>query len=149
MTRDAAKLEEAAVIRARYKDAIDAAYGLYCDSEEVAAYAVLEIRRLQSLMSGAEGEDQESLERLAEKKEILLRTKENLNFILDKIRELVRERDKYISDIYLSHRIMDLEEKLADLTPWMKDLSAETQDRADAARLNAKISSEIARAVTY
>lgn len=149
MTRDTAKLQEAAFIRARYNEAIDAAYSLYCDTEEVAAYAVLEIGRLEKLKSSSEEEEQERLERLVEKQTILSTTKEHLNFILDNIQELARERDKYISDIYMSHRIMDLEEKLTNLTPWIKDLSAEIEDRATAAKLNAKISSEIARAVKY
>ncbi|HTY22642.1 MAG TPA: hypothetical protein VMC85_05900 [Desulfomonilaceae bacterium] len=149
MSLDSTKLEEAGLIRARYNEAIKAAYLLYCDTEEVAAYAVLEIARLQHLSPSSEKEEQELQERLAEKQEVLSTTKENLNFILDKIQELARERAKYISDIYMSRRIVDLEEKLTDLTPWIEELSTEIEDRANAAKLNAKISSEIARAVKY
>jgi len=150
MSLDSTKLEEASLIRARYNEAINAAYLLlYCDTEEVAAYAVLEIARLQHLSPGSEKEERELQERLAEKQEVLSTTKENLNFILDKIQELARERAKYISDIYMSRRIVDLEEKLTDLTPWIEELSTEIEDRANAAKLNAKISSEIARAVKY
>jgi uncharacterized coiled-coil protein SlyX len=147
MTRDAAKIEEAAFIRSCYKEAIDAAYRVYCDTEEIAAYAALEIWRLHNLSCTSSEEERECSERIAEKQEILNTTKENLNFILDKIRDLARGRDKFISDIYMSHGIIDLEEKLADLTPWIEELSTEIRSRADAAKLHAKITSEIARAV--
>jgi len=149
MTRDAITLEEAALIRSSYKEAIDAAYRVYCDTEEIAAYAALEVWRLQNLSCASADEERERSERLAEKEEILSVTKENLNFILDKIRGLARERDKFISDIYMSHGIVDLQEKLSDLTPWIEDLSTEIQSRAEAAKLNAKITSEIARAVKH
>jgi len=149
MTRDAITLEEAALIRSAYKEAIDAAYRVYCDTEEIAAYAALEVWRLQNLSCVSADEERECSERLAEKQEILNTTKENLNFILDKIRDLARERDKFISDIYMSHGIIDLQEKLSDLTPWIEDLSTEIQSRADAAKLNAKITSEIARALKH
>jgi len=149
MTRDAITLEEAALIRSSYKEAIDAVYRVYCDTEEIAAYAALEVWRLQNLSCASADEERERSERLAEKEEILSVTKENLNFILDKIRGLARERDKFISDIYMSHGIVDLQEKLSDLTPWIEDLSTEIQSRAEAAKLNAKITSEIARAVKH
>ncbi len=149
MTQDAAKLEEAAFIRSRYKEAIDAAYGVYCDTEEIGAYAALEVWRLQNLSCASADEERERDERVAEKKGILAGIKENLNFILDKIRDLARERDAVISDIYMSHGIIDLQEKLADLTPWIEDLSAEIRSRADAAKLNAKVTSEIAKAVKH
>jgi len=122
---------------------------VYCDTEEIAAYAALEVWRLQNLSCASADEERERSERLAEKEEILSVTKENLNFILDKIRGLARERDKFISDIYMSHGIVDLQEKLSDLTPWIEDLSTEIQSRAEAAKLNAKITSEIARAVKH
>ncbi|MBI4964148.1 MAG: hypothetical protein HY913_12785 [Desulfomonile tiedjei] len=149
MTRDAAKLEEAALIRSCYNEAIHSAYQLYCDTEEIAANALLEVWRLQKLSSASSEEERDRLDRIEEKQEILVATKQNLHFILAKIRDLARERDKFISDIYMSHGIIDLEEKLADLTPWIEDLSTEIRGRANAARLNAKISSEIARAVKF
>jgi hypothetical protein len=143
MPRDDAKLEEAALIRSRFNEAIQEAYIVYCGCEEVAAYAVLEIFRLENMSNLSHSEDSDRLERLKEKTEVLARTKDNMHFILDKIHGLARDRDRYIADIYMSRRIVDLEEKLSNLTPWIQDLSTETQDKAEAAKLYAKITSEI------
>ncbi|MFH0824434.1 MAG: hypothetical protein V2B18_16900 [Pseudomonadota bacterium] len=147
MGKDISKLEEAALIRSHFKTAIEQAYEVYCESEEIAAYARLEIFRLLNLKPGSDSEENARLERIEEKTEVLTRTKENMFFILDKIRELARDRDKYISDIYMSKKIIDLQERLGNLTPWLKDLSIDVQSRAETAKLNAKISSEIGRAV--
>jgi len=54
-------------------------------------------------------------------------------------------KDKFVSDIYTSTRIVGLESKLSNLTPWPDDLLTEVESRAEAAKLNAKITSEIAR----
>jgi hypothetical protein len=146
MKTEPSKIEEASLIRLHYTTAIEQAYELYCESEEIAAYAVLELYRLENFESTSDEEREECLERKAEKSEVLSRTKENMYFILEKIRQLSRDREKYIADIYMSKKIVDLEERLNDLTPWLTDLSLEVQSRAETAKLNAKISSEITRA---
>ena len=143
MSKDDPKLQEAALIRSSFNEAIQEAYRVYCGCEEVAAYAVLEIFRLENRSRVSETEDRDSLERLKEKNEVLFRTKENMHFVLDKIHELARDRDRFIADIYMSRRIVDLEEKLNNLTPWIQDLSYETHGKAEAAKLYAKITSEI------
>ena len=68
-----------------------------------------------------------------------------MRFILDRLHELARDRDKFVSDIYTSTRIVDLESKLSNLTPWLEDLLTEVESRAEAAKLNARVTSEIAR----
>lgn len=149
MTDEHSKYEETAAIRSYYGEAINQACSIYYESEEVAAYLVLEIFRLENLKCTSESEEKERLERISEKTEILARTKETMRFILDKIHKLARDRDKFISDIYTSTKIVDLESKLGDLTPWLNDLLTEVQDRAESAKLDAKITSEISKAKNY
>jgi hypothetical protein len=146
MTSDYSKYEEAAIIRSHYNEAVQETYKLYYESEEVAAYLALEIFRLENLICTSETEEDERLTRLKEKQEILSRTKETMHFILDKLHTLARDRDKFISDIYTSNKIVDLESRLSDLTPWLQDLLIEVQSRAETAKLNAKITSEICKA---
>lgn len=149
MDMDRSQLEEAAVIRSCYNEAMAEAYMIYYESEEIAAHLVMEIFRLENLKCESESEDAARLERIEEKSEILLRTKESMRFVLSKLHELAGERDKFISDIYTSTRIVDLETRLSNLTPWLKDLSVEVQSRAETAKLNAKITSEISKATNY
>jgi len=145
MDRESAKYEEAAMIRSHYNEAIAEAYKVYYESEEIAAYLVLEIFRLQNLKCESESEEEDRSERLSEKTGILARTKQTMRFILDRLHELARDRDKFVSDIYTSTRIVDLESKLSNLTPWLEDLLTEVESRAEAAKLNARVTSEIAR----
>jgi len=145
MDRESAKYEEAAMIRSHYNEAIAEAYKVYYESEEIAAYLVLEIFRLQNLKCESESEEKDRSERLSEKTGILARTKQTMRFILDRLHELARDRDKFVSDIYTSTRIVDLESKLSNLTPWLEDLLTEVESRAEAAKLNARVTSEIAR----
>lgn len=149
MTSEYSKYEEAAIIRSHYNEAVQEACKLYYESEEVAAYLALEIFRLDNLNCASEAEEKDRFERLSEKQEILSRTKETMRFILDKLHELARDRDKFVSDIYTSSQIVDLESKLSDLTPWLQDLLVEVQSRAETAKLNAKITSEISKAKDY
>jgi hypothetical protein len=149
MTSDYSKYEEAAIIRSHYNEAVQEAYKLYYESEEVAAYLALEVLRLKNLSCASEPEENERLERLTEKQDVLSRTKETMHFILDKLHNLARGRDKFISDIYTSSKIVDLESRLSDLTPWLQDLLVEVQSRAETAKLNAKITSEICKAKDY
>jgi hypothetical protein len=149
MTSDYSKYEEAAIIRSHYNEAVQEAYKLYYESEEVAAYLALEVFRLENLSCASESEENERLERIIEKQEVLSRTKETMHFILDKLHALARDRDKFVSDIYTSSKIVDLESKLSDLTPWLQDLLVEVQSRAETAKLNAKITSEIGKAKDY
>ena len=72
-----------------------------------------------------------------------------MRFILDKLHQLARDREKFISDIYTSTKIVDLESKLGDLTPWLKDLLTEVQSRTESAKLDAKVTSEISKAKNY
>ncbi len=146
MDDDHAKYEEAALIRSHYNKAISQVYKIYHDSEEIAAYLVLEVFRLENWKCESDEEEQERLERLSEKMGILARTKEAMHFVLNRLHELARDRDRFISDIYTSIKIVDLESRLGDLTPWLTDLQMEVQSRAETAKLNAKISSEISRA---
>ncbi len=131
MSSDRTQLEEAALIRSYYKEAMAEVYNIYYESEEIAAHLALEIFRLENLKCVSGEEEAERLERLTEKWEILARTKENMRFILDRLHELASERDKFISDIYTSTKIVDIESRLSDLTPWLKDLSMEVQSRAE------------------
>jgi hypothetical protein len=146
MDNDHAKYEEAALIRSHYNRAISQVYQIYYDSEEIAAHLVLEVYRLENWTCESEKEKQDRRERLDEKVEILFRTKEAMHFILNRLQELARDRDRFVSDIYTSTKIADVESRLGDLTPWLMDLQMEVQGRAETAKLNAKISSEIARA---
>jgi len=146
MANDRMQLQEAAQLRSSYNEAAAEAYRIYYESEEIAAHLVLEIYRLQNLKCVSESEEVLRVERIAEKSDVLSRTKENMRFILEKLHELAGERDKFISDIYTSTRIVDIESRLSDLTPWLNDLSAEVQSRAETAKLNARIISEIAKA---
>ncbi len=149
MTDEHSKFEETAVIRSHYNEAINEACSIYYESEEIAAYLVLEIFRLENLKSTSESEEGERLERISEKTEVLSRTKETMRFILDKLHQLARDREKFISDIYTSTKIVDLESKLGDLTPWLKDLLTEVQARTESAKLDAKVTSEISKAKNY
>jgi hypothetical protein len=146
MDRESAKYEEAARIRSHYNEAISEAYKVYYESEEIAAYLVLEIFRLQNLRCESESEEIDRSERLSEKTGVLDRTKQTMHFILDRLHEWARDRDNFVSDIYTSTRIVDLESKLSNLTPWLDDLLIEVERKAEAAKLDAKITSEIARA---
>jgi hypothetical protein len=143
------KLEEAALIRTRYNHAIEEAYRVYCDFEEIAAYAVLEVFRLSKMSFFSEKEEIERTNRIDEKGAILVNIKKNLHFILDRIHELAKDRDKYISDIYMSKKIIDLEEKLNNLTPWLQDLTYEMKGKAEAAKLYAKITTEVLSVKKY
>jgi hypothetical protein len=149
MSDENSKYEEAALIRSHYNEAIKATRTIYHESEEVAAYLCLEIFRLENLKCSSQSEETERLERMSEKTEMLSRTKDTMRFILDKLHELARDRDKFVSDIYTSTKIVDLESKLSDLTPWFKELLTEVQSRADAAKVEAKITSEFSKARNY
>ena len=149
MSDEHSKYEEAALIRSHYNNAIKQAYNIYYESEDVAAYLVLEIFRLENLKCSHQSEEKERQERISEKTEVLARTKETMRFVLDKLHQLARDRDKFISDIYTSTKIVDLESKLGDLTPWLEDLLTEVQARAETAKLDAKITSEISKARNY
>ena len=146
MDHEHAKYEEAALIRSHYNRAINQVYRLYYDSEEIAAHLVLEVFRLENWKCASQKDEEIRDERLDEKRSILFRTKEAMHFILDKLEELARDRDRFISDIYTSTKIVDMESRLGDLTPWLSDLQIEVQSRAETAKLNAKISTEISRA---
>ncbi|MGB6063726.1 MAG: hypothetical protein WBG50_02895 [Desulfomonilaceae bacterium] len=145
MDDEHSKYEEAATIRFHYNQALEEACKLYYESEEVAAHLSLEIFRLENLKSTSEPEERERLERLSEKEGVFSRTKETLRFILDKLHELARDRDRFVSDIYTSTQIIDVESELDNLTPWLQDLWTEVGSRADTAKLDAKIASEISR----
>ncbi len=149
MRNDRSQLEEAAKIRSYYSEAIVEAYNIYYESEEIAAHLILEVFRLENVKCASETEETARLERIAEKSEILSRTKENLRFILERLHELAGERDKCISDIYTSTRIVDIESRISNLTPWLNDLSMEVQSRAETAKLTAKITSEISKATNH
>ncbi len=144
MPNDSSKYEEAAFIRGRFNDAIQQAYAVYCESEEIAAYATLELFRLENARPLSKEESQDDLDRFQEKSEALDQTKKNMFFILEKIHELARDRDKYVSDIYMSTKILDIEHKLEDLTPWIEELRSETKSQAESAKMDAKITAEIA-----
>jgi hypothetical protein len=146
MSDEHSKYEEAALIRSHYNDAIEGTRTIYQESEEVAAYLCLEIFRLENLKCSSQSEETERLERISEKAEMLSRTKETMRFILDKLHELARDRDKFVSDIYTSTKIIDLESKLRDLTPWLEDLLTEVKSRAETAKVDAKIKSEFSKA---
>jgi hypothetical protein len=149
MKPEYSKYQELATIRSHYREAVTEACRIYYGAEEVAAYLVLEIFRLKNLKCTSEPEEEERQERLSEKKEILAQTKETMYFVLEKLHELARDRDKFISDIYTSAQIVDLESKLGDLAPWLKDLSTEVESRVKTAKLDAKVASEISRAKTF
>ena len=127
MDNDHAKYEEAALIRSHYNGAISQVYQIYYDSEEIAAHLVLEVYRLENWTCESEKEEQDRRERLDEKVEILFRTKEAMHFILNRLQELARDRDRFISDIYTSTKIADVESRLGDLTPWLRDLQMEVR----------------------
>jgi hypothetical protein len=149
MSDEHSKYEEAALIRSHYNEAIKETCAIYHESEEVAAYLCLEVFRLENLKCPSQSEETDRLERISEKTEMLSRTKDTMRFILDKLHELARDRDKFVSDIYTSTKIIDLESKLSDLTPWFKELLTEVQSRADAAKVEAKITSEFSKAKNY
>lgn len=148
METDYSKYEEAAIIRAHYNEAVQEAYKLYYESEEIASYLALEVFRLQNMKCASESEEKERSERIAEKTEILSRTKETMHFILDKLHELARDRDRFVSDIYTSNQIVDVESRLSDLTPWLQDLMFEVRSRAETAKLNARIAAEMSKIKT-
>ncbi len=143
MKKNDPKLKDAATIRARFKEAIDVAFKVYCECEQVAAYAILEVSRLEKMRCANDKEEFDRDCRIKEKAEVLDSAKRNLRLVLDRIHILAMDRDKTISDIYVSSKIMDIEDKLAGLTPWLQDLSDEMRGKAESAKLYAKLTSEI------
>ena len=75
MTDEHSKFEETAVIRSHYNEAINEACNIYYESEEIAAYLVLEIFRLENLKSTSGSEENERLERISEKMEVSITNK--------------------------------------------------------------------------
>jgi uncharacterized coiled-coil protein SlyX len=140
------KIDDAAVIRAKFNEAVNEAHVAYCDCEEVGAYLALEIHRLDTTAAHDGEEAQELDERITEKRDMLLKTKENMRFILDRIQELSREREKCVMDVYTSARIGDLETRLSELSPRIAELSADMRQRSREARVNAEVSLEVAQA---
>lgn len=139
------KIDDAAAIRAKFNDALHEAHVAYCDCEEVGAYLALEIHRLRTMSPQDDGETQELYERIEEKRDMLIKTKENMHFILDRVHDLSREREKCVMDVYTSARIGDLETRLSELSPRISELSADMRHRSREARLTAQVSLEIAQ----
>jgi hypothetical protein len=135
------QVEQASEIRARYNRALGNSYRIYCESEDVAAFLSLEIRRLSKSL------DEKDQDKLREKQELVSRVKDNMLFILDKMSVLSKEKNEFLSDLYTSSKIVDLEDQLTDLTPWLDDLSQDVELQAHEARMNAKITSEINHSV--
>ena len=84
--------KKAALIRSHYHKAISQVYKIYHDSEEIAAYLVPEVFRLENGKCESDVEEQERLERLAEKTGVRSRTKEAMHFVHSRLHELARDR---------------------------------------------------------
>jgi Glu-tRNA(Gln) amidotransferase subunit E-like FAD-binding protein len=136
--------DQLAYVRARFNEAIQKAYNAYVDAEELAAFLVMEIRRLNR---ASPDKSTERKERLDEKTELLQRAKQDMMFILDKIDLLVEERNEQLSDIHTSRRLADLSMKMDDLVPWVNDLSIDVSERTTEVMREAKISLELSQAL--
>jgi hypothetical protein len=132
-------------VRARFNEALQEAHAAYCAAEEVAACLALEVHRLSMMETVDAMEAQERDERAAEKRDLLGKIKENMRYILDRVQELSRERERCIMDVYAGVGIGDLENRLSELSPKIQDLASDMRDRSRDARVSAKVSLEVAQ----
>jgi hypothetical protein len=137
MDQETTRTIQATELRNKYSVAVENSYSLYCESEEIAAFLVLDICRLKN------STEEKDKRKLKEKENLLAQVKINMNFILDKILLLSKEKNEFLSDIYTSSKIMDVENQLTDLTPWLNDLSREVESQASQALTVAKITAEV------
>lgn len=135
------RVVQATEIRKQYDSALGSTYKIFCDSEEIAAFLVLDLRRLQR------SNEEADKDKIEEKEKLLVQVKDNMYFVLDQLASLAKQKNEYLSDIYTSSKIVDIETDLSDLTPWLSDLSRDVESQASQAKSAARITTEISHAM--
>jgi hypothetical protein len=130
-------------VRSRYDEAIREAHLIYQDVEDIAAYLILERDRLKSLIEV--DEDPKLLKAIEEKSHLLDQAKGKMHFLLNKLHDLVIEKQGYTAELLASGRLVELGGKLGDFMEWVEGMSQDIGRHVDEIKADAKVRSEISQ----